>query len=502
MKFLPSPDFSKKLWASMDWADYVKLVRYNSSFIGDGEALVAAGRRYMWERWQTRSSHLYTPFYGIEKKLWVVKTYTSRRMIADYTIDYEKIDRSTFRVKASLPSHYEGCEEFFHFSTGGWIGTSPEIQSKNELLELEITPHSANAVIRFVASRRIGYRLRLNPISSRKKSVNELKECMAESDKQRKELERNSADLERVFNAVSDAVFVFHGTSYVRTNSYGEQLLGLSVNEDEAPFIDHLIQFSKQPMAKLPHYFYCADRTLKLRERIPLANESTGVYLLTVVDITETRELENQMLYTEELEQQRIARDLEEGLGRLLIKLREEAELLTDELEDPALLESAHQLCSYAQDCLDMGLQLSLGTAQLIHTESEFIVAVEELAHHYCTLFRFRCDVHMRECPFFDDQLDWTSLFRITQEAVRNAYRHSGGSRVVISLRHDQLEITDDGQGFAIPDEATLGLGLKSMRIRASQMNLLFSVKSVDGGGTTIALRMATELNSKSAHAL
>jgi two-component system NarL family sensor kinase len=83
------------------------------------------------------------------------------------------------------------------------------------------------------------------------------------------------------------------------------------------------------------------------------------------------------------------------------------------------------------------------------------------------------------------------ALFRIVQEALGNAGKHAGATRIVVRLnRSDRvvaLTVTDDGRGF---DRTRLagggGLGLVMMRERASQLNGTFEFESVRERGTTI----------------
>ena len=83
-------------------------------------------------------------------------------------------------------------------------------------------------------------------------------------------------------------------------------------------------------------------------------------------------------------------------------------------------------------------------------------------------------------------------LFRIAQEALRNASRHAKANRVQVSLSRVgqglKLTIADDGIGFD-PGEPRKGtsLGLASMRQRATSVRGKFEVKANPRGGTTIS---------------
>ncbi len=84
------------------------------------------------------------------------------------------------------------------------------------------------------------------------------------------------------------------------------------------------------------------------------------------------------------------------------------------------------------------------------------------------------------------------ALYRVAQEALSNAARHSGASNVSIRLRAAPDEVTltvvDDGQGFDVEAGAP-GFGLRSMRERAAALGGTLDVRSQPGAGTRITFR-------------
>ena len=97
-----------------------------------------------------------------------------------------------------------------------------------------------------------------------------------------------------------------------------------------------------------------------------------------------------------------------------------------------------------------------------------------------------------RDLPALGAQQE-TALYRVAQEALHNALRHSGAGQVCVSLsarpRRVVLQVTDGGRGFA-PDAAPTGLGLASMRERAAGAGGTLTVRSEPGGGTQVRLEV------------
>jgi signal transduction histidine kinase len=119
---------------------------------------------------------------------------------------------------------------------------------------------------------------------------------------------------------------------------------------------------------------------------------------------------------------------------------------------------------------------------------------------------------HVGALPVLGAQRE-TAVYRVAQEALHNALRHSGSATVCVSLtatrRRVVLEVADQGRGFApegppppthlpgplhspftAPDRFTGGLGLASMRERAAAAGGVLTVRSRPGEGTRVRLEL------------
>jgi signal transduction histidine kinase len=88
------------------------------------------------------------------------------------------------------------------------------------------------------------------------------------------------------------------------------------------------------------------------------------------------------------------------------------------------------------------------------------------------------------------------ALYRVAQEALHNALRHAGASGVRVALakagRRVVLEVSDDGHGFA-PEAPSGGLGLASMRDRASAVGGVLTISS-DEKGTLVRMTVPVKV--------
>jgi two-component system sensor histidine kinase DegS len=88
-------------------------------------------------------------------------------------------------------------------------------------------------------------------------------------------------------------------------------------------------------------------------------------------------------------------------------------------------------------------------------------------------------------------------LFRIYQESLSNAIKHAECTNISVEMnavgRRLKLSVSDDGHGFSVGEKRDLGLGLSTMRERASLANAVYVLESVLGRGTTIKMEVTLD---------
>ena len=116
-------------------------------------------------------------------------------------------------------------------------------------------------------------------------------------------------------------------------------------------------------------------------------------------------------------------------------------------------------------------------------------------------------DFHSESVPTELSEEISLCLFRVLQEAVQNAVKHSGSGQCQVSIRGDsneiELKVHDAGIGFE-PEVAFAeeGLGLTSMRERLKLVNGELSIESVLHRGTTVCARVSHSPKKKSVKAV
>jgi len=218
----------------------------------------------------------------------------------------------------------------------------------------------------------------------------------------------------------------------------------------------------------------------------------------------ERRRAGSAALHAQEEERARVARDLHDEVNQsltgLLLRLEAAREAAPPELEGE--LAETKALANQA-----MGELLSLAR-QLRPTALDDLGLVAAIEGQVEQLRRGEIEASLQADGSFSDLGDDAQLvvYRVAQEALSNAARHSGAKRVEVRLRRTPnsgspypsterggvlLEVSDNGRGFAF-DESERGLGIGGMRERALLIGAELTIESRPGRGTTVRLDVPT----------
>jgi hemerythrin-like metal-binding protein len=213
----------------------------------------------------------------------------------------------------------------------------------------------------------------------------------------------------------------------------------------------------------------------------------------SVHDISERKALEASLVDAASVERQRIGAELHDDLGQVLTGAAFQLSALKtalSRLEHPTLAERCSDIESLLQTARDSCRKLAHGYVaphDLSALVARLRVLVSELPPPWVGTLQL--DI---EHKHVSDPLP-QELFRIAQEALTNAVRHSGGARLEVHLTirgpHVRLAVRDDGVGLPYGTTAALGggLGIGNMRMRAARIGGIVTLKAgIEGRGTSI----------------
>jgi signal transduction histidine kinase len=217
------------------------------------------------------------------------------------------------------------------------------------------------------------------------------------------------------------------------------------------------------------------------------------------------RRLEAQALAAEEQERRRIGRELHDEAGQSLMLLRLRLEMLERVAPEPLRAGLAE-----ARGIVDgtigevRRIVAALGPAVL--ERLGLVPALRQLGARFQknqpAQLRLRIALNGHQLPMCQQEV----IYRVAQESLSNAAKHSGARHVNLSLlaadKRVRLSVTDDGAGFNAETawRKPMSFGLAGMRERAALLGGTLTVRSAPAKGAIVILELPNGEDSRSAH--
>jgi PAS domain S-box-containing protein len=219
--------------------------------------------------------------------------------------------------------------------------------------------------------------------------------------------------------------------------------------------------------------------------------------LVFAMDVTSRRAFGRSLIEAIAAEQRRIGQEMHDGLGQELTGLALSARALANRAarERDAIAEDLNQLAALATSCIQDARLIVQGLSPLTDADGNLDAALQALARRSSlsgTPVRFRA---RHDAPINIELKARNHLYRIAQEAVQNALKHAGATGIDIELSYGagcvRLEIIDDGRGLPVDHSNGAGLGMRTMRFRASAIGArLIISRRTDGTGNSVVCEL------------
>ncbi len=201
-------------------------------------------------------------------------------------------------------------------------------------------------------------------------------------------------------------------------------------------------------------------------------------------------ELSARLLDAQEEERRSISRELHDevgqSLGALLVDVGRLSTLVAE--DDAPVREQIGKIKSVAERSVNSVRNIALLLRPSMLDDLGLVAAVEWQGREVSR--RSQMEVEIESEGVSDDLPEELKIcvYRVTQEALNNAARHSGARHAWVALRQSgsgiSVTVRDDGQGF--DPERTRGLGLLGMEERVRRLGGTLTVESAPGRGTTL----------------
>ncbi len=425
-------------------------------------------------------------------------TYVNRVAYSVYGYSPEDIIKPINFVEVVAPADRDRCmENFRSVLTGKWItGTEYTLLRKDGTM-LQVIIHGRAIIHDGTIT---GARGIVIDISDRKKAEDALKE--------------SEEKFRRLFEDSGTAQFLFDGDRIVDCNIEGVSILGciekgqvVNMNfydftpefqPDGASSVDRRKGYTelalRQRSVTYEWQLRRPDGSLFNSEVVMTAIPMTGREIVhtSIRDITERKRLQNEIISIIDVEQQRLGRDLHDGLGQDLTGIAFMCTTLAKKLRESGLPETAlsDEITGEVYRIITRVRMLSRELYPPNLVENEISYTLEQFAANISSIFGIQCTYRQDPDIVIADIMISTQLYYIAREAVNNAVKHGHAGRIKLHLTHKKndvmLVIEDDGAGRPDTFDSHKGLGLRIMAYRMATINGTFAIQGNVGGGVRI----------------
>jgi two-component system CheB/CheR fusion protein len=215
----------------------------------------------------------------------------------------------------------------------------------------------------------------------------------------------------------------------------------------------------------------------------------TRLFAGVIMDISEQQQLQRKILEIPVEEQRRIGQELHDGLGQQLTGLGMLATSLLNKASKPE-----HELASKLADGLQQAIAqiraISRGLMPVDMDAAGFMNSLENLVDEIRAQTSISIQFSIDEKVHLSDNTSAMHLYRIAQETINNAIKHSNASQIRVTLgvekSRGRLSISDNGSGMQDSVGDNKGLGLRIMEHRCGLIDAELIFKSSKSQGTEV----------------
>lgn len=224
---------------------------------------------------------------------------------------------------------------------------------------------------------------------------------------------------------------------------------------------------------------------------ISMSPVQTGDSQLTTVamrDLSERMKLEQEVARISSHEQERLAHELHDHLGAYLAGVAFRLKTMGESLDRRSTPEAsdAQELVGQVNEGIDLVRNFARLLAPVDLATGGLAAGLTELAREMEKTFELTCQVKLpAELPLLTQEQSM-QLYRVAQEAIRNAIQHGRARLVTIAIGQKDsnliMTISNDGEPLRDDGGPARGLGLRIMRHRAAGLGGTFTiVRNADG---------------------
>ena len=425
----------------------------------------------------------------------------------------------TYTMVVTIDPAYEDCPEFFDGAIGA-LETYPilvglpmarvEGRISERRGEYKIFPPTSGTLLartKRLVARMSGFRSVVTTLQ------NQNDDLLASFEA----LEQQAADFQAVLDTLNGGVAVIRRGRVIYANASLLQVLGVPESASvEGASLNEWVEPTDVP--RLTEWLESSEPVDERREiRILRTGNSPAIVelspprpcswqghrakLIILRDVTEQRLMTDMLAEASHHEQQRIARDLHDGLGQQITGIALKAKILENELEElenPDLSALSAEVVEQTKQASSQARDIAYTLAPVDIDPEGLISMLRKLLESSGKMLGFDYTFAAEDTAILVSSEAAMQLYRAVQEALTNAHRHGHASNISLVLEctddHLVLTIEDDGRGLpeGFNSRNAAGVGLKIMRHRMSVVGGTCAVGQC--GGDTTGVRVVFEV--------
>jgi PAS domain S-box-containing protein len=208
-------------------------------------------------------------------------------------------------------------------------------------------------------------------------------------------------------------------------------------------------------------------------------------------EIARRKGLEGEILSVSDREQQRLGRELHDGLCQHLTAVAFMSRSIAMRLKNHRVIEvgDIEKIAELVNDAASDTRNLSRALHRLDVDAAGLVNALQDLVDR--EIWRTPCRLEVKPSFRIEDDAAAAHLYRIAREAVINANKHAQARKIIVRLQRSRremvLHVIDDGVGLSDDRKLKEGLGLHIMNYRAQLVGGRLEIDSSKNRGTRVS---------------
>ena len=213
---------------------------------------------------------------------------------------------------------------------------------------------------------------------------------------------------------------------------------------------------------------------------------------INLIKTRQQEEILKNTVFSQEKERKRIAQDLHDEVGAMLSVIKLNFSLFERRGDNQSTKKFAAETKSYLDEVILQVRRISRALMPPSLEKLGLAVAVEELTDWVNKSGVIQVEFWRSGDPYRMSNKNELAIFRIVQELLNNAIKHSNASRIIVKMHFGLFvfaaSVSDNGKGFEPNKIEKSGLGLKNLESRTQILNGRMKLNASPGKGTTAVL--------------